>query len=284
MLSLVRHQLICSLFIYAIFCLSSCGPAPYQKPGNATSMNLPVTSQQSAENTTKTQPSPSGTTRNPSTSACLGCHESYRSNHHPYDIVPDHPSRIPFPLYGGMITCLTCHNEDVNASDHMLRARSHEEGPDICFRCHSPKQYADIDPHIMLENDGAVVKVNGSPVCLVCHSVKPNPEVDRTKDVKFKADVAFLCWRCHGIMANTMFFGAHFLTVPSGSMQNYIRKRERDLSVTIPLVPRQRITCSTCHNPHQRGVIVYPPSAKGADSKDRLRLPKQTLCLACHEF
>jgi cytochrome c553 len=135
----------------------------------------------------------------------------------------------------------------------------------------------------MLESDGKIVQINGEPVCLVCHEVKPNPEVDRTKDVKFKADVAFLCWRCHGIMANVMFLDSHFQTEPSATMIDYIRKEEEELAVTIPMVPRQRITCSTCHNPHQKGVIVYLPSARGADSKYRLRLPRQTLCFACHE-
>lgn len=227
---------------------------------------------------------PSQKTEIPQSAACLDCHESYKVNHHPVDLVPNNPSRIPFRLYDGKITCLTCHLEDINGPDHTSMARSKVEGPDICFKCHSGEEYADIDPHIMLESDGRVVQVKGGPVCLVCHTVRPNAEVDRTKDVKFKADVAFLCWRCHGIMANAMLLNAHFQIEPSASMLSYMRGKEYELAVTIPLVPRQRITCSTCHNPHQEGVIVYLPSAKGADSKNRLRLPHKTLCLVCHQF
>ncbi|MGZ3614963.1 MAG: hypothetical protein ACXU9X_13835, partial [Thermodesulfobacteriota bacterium] len=61
-----------------------------------------------------------------------------------------------------------------------------------------------------------------------------------------------------------------------------LQEKIEQLEVTIPLIPRQRITCSTCHNPHQEGVIMYQPSAKGADSPSRLRLPAPSLCLVCH--
>jgi hypothetical protein len=104
---------------------------------------------------------------------------------------------------------------------------------------------------------------------------------DRTEDVKFRADVAFLCWRCHAPMVNSVLMN-HFRLKPSISQLQYMQEKTRQLEVTIPLIPRQRITCSTCHNPHQEGVILYPPSAKGADSPNRLRLPTPSLCLVCH--
>jgi len=43
-----------------------------------------------------------------------------------------------------------------------------------------------------------------------------------------------------------------------------------------------KITCSTCHNPHQEGVFQRGPAAKGADVKGKLRLAN--LCFACHEM
>jgi hypothetical protein len=85
-------------------------------------------------------------------------------------------------------------------------------------------------------------------------------------------------------MAEPTFFKTHFLVKPTDTMRKFIEEQERKLQVTIPLVPRDRITCSTCHNPHQKGVILYGPSAKGADEEFRLRLPPTKICIACHDF
>jgi hypothetical protein len=64
----------------------------------------------------------------------------------------------------------------------------------------------------------------------------------------------------------------------------HIEHNEQKMEVTIPLIPRGQITCSTCHNPHQEGVILYEPSAKGADTQNRLRLREPKLCIACHRM
>jgi hypothetical protein len=85
-------------------------------------------------------------------------------------------------------------------------------------------------------------------------------------------------------MVNARFFQEHFLVKPSPSMLRFIERKEQEMKVTIPLVPRERLTCSTCHNPHQKGVISYEPSAKGADAPSRLRLKSPELCLVCHNL
>ncbi len=218
------------------------------------------------------------------TSKCLECHK-YRENHHPIDIAPSNPANYPLPLYGGRIMCLTCHIEDHSGgSENLLREGPYLDLRQFCFRCHFQGKYAKIDPHIMLDDRGNIQNVEGRPVCLFCHSVKPDPAKDRTGDVLFRADVAFLCWRCHPSMAAPTFFKSHFLVKPTDTMRKFIENQERKLQVTIPLVPRDRITCSTCHNPHQKGVILYAPSASGADTEHRLRLPATKICFACHDF
>jgi predicted CXXCH cytochrome family protein len=216
-------------------------------------------------------------------SKCLEC-DKYKENHHPIGIAPSKPANYLFPLYNGKITCLTCHIEDAGGSLNLLRGGPYVDQRVFCFKCHAEKEYAKINPHIMLDGHGNVLSVNGQPVCLFCHSVKPNPATDRTGDVLFRADVAFLCWRCHPSMVNPMFFKSHFLVTPSTEMRKFIKEQEQQLQVTIPLVPRDRITCSTCHNPHQKGVILNGPSASGADAPHRLRLPEGKICIACHNF
>ncbi|HUI45874.1 MAG TPA: hypothetical protein VL122_07850 [Nitrospirota bacterium] len=213
---------------------------------------------------------------------CLGCH-NYAENHHPIGIVPSQPVNYPFPLYNGKIMCTTCHIEDHLGSVNLLREGPYVDEREFCFKCHAEGKYAEIDPHIMLDGSGNIQNVNKRPVCLFCHSVKPNPATDRTGDVLFRADVAFLCWRCHPSMANPIFFKEHFLVTPSMEMRRFMGEQERRLQVTIPLVPRGRITCSTCHNPHQKDVILYGPSASGADAPFRLRLPADKICIVCHD-
>ncbi len=214
---------------------------------------------------------------------CLECHQ-YSFNHHPFDISPSHPANYPFPLYNGKIVCLTCHIEDHLGDVNLLRKGPYADPREFCFKCHTERKYANIDPHIMLDSRGRVLTVEDRPVCLFCHSVMPNPSTDGAEDVLFKADDAFLCWRCHPSMMNRKFFDEHFLVKPTMEMRRFMERQGQQLQVAIPLVPRNRITCSTCHDPHQKGVILHSPSASGADAPHRLRLPGDKICVACHDI
>jgi predicted CXXCH cytochrome family protein len=216
--------------------------------------------------------------------SCLECHD-YKENHHPVDFVPAESARMPFPLFANQVRCLTCHEIHgglgKKGTKNLLRNGPYQDRQEICFRCHSREAYASINPHKMLDDQHRVREVNGKSVCLICHSKIPDPAKDYTEDVRFRADVGFLCWRCHPPMPGE-FFRVHFLvTPPARTLDNMNRAQER-LYVILPIVPRGRITCSTCHNPHQEGVIQRPAAAKGADTKSRLRL--QHICFACHEI
>jgi predicted CXXCH cytochrome family protein len=217
----------------------------------------------------------------PSTS-CLQCHD-YKENHHPVDYVPPDPSDPEFPAFEGKVTCLTCHQihggPDKKGTHRLLRGGPYQDRRVICFRCHSGEKYAAINPHEMLDDSNKVREVNGKPVCLLCHSKMPDTAADSTYDVRFRADIGFLCWRCHPPMPNP-FFDTHFLVRPSAKTLAMMHQSEERLLVILPIVPRERITCSTCHNPHQAGVIQRDSAAKGADTKGRLRL--SSICFACH--
>ncbi len=214
-------------------------------------------------------------------SICLDCHD-YRENHHPVGITPFDTARYSLPLYAGEIRCLTCHDiheAPVRAGTGLLRGGPYTDRRVICFKCHLMEQYAAINPHVMLDKQGKVRAVNGKPVCLMCHAKQPDPAVDRTEDIRFKADIAYLCWRCHPPMPG-IFFSQHFLAKPKPKTLEYMKKTEIEKLVILPLVPRGRVTCSTCHNPHQEGVIFNESAAKGAGKPAGLRL--RPLCIACH--
>ena len=217
-----------------------------------------------------------------SSAVCLNCHD-YQENHHPTDVIPNASQNTPFPLVDGRIRCLTCHEihggPAREGTPKLLRDGPYPDRRDICFRCHSQEQYATINPHRMLDAGNTVREVNGRPACLLCHAKMPDPSKDYTGDVRFRADVGFLCWRCHPPMPDP-FFRSHFLTTPSATTRSKMHQTEETFLVILPLVPRERITCSTCHNPHQAGVIQRESAAKGADVKSKLRMSQ--ICFACH--
>ncbi len=213
---------------------------------------------------------------------CLSCHD-YKENHHPVDFTVPDATCIPLPLFDGKIRCLTCHEihggPDKTGTPRLLRNGPYPDRRTICFLCHAKDGDAAINPHRMLDESKHYREVNGKPVCLICHAKMPDPSKDYTVDVRFKADIGFLCWRCHPPMPDP-FFSTHFMVKPSAKVLASMHQAEEREMVTLPLVPRGRITCSTCHNPHQAGVIQHDGAAKGADAKGKLRLP--ALCVACH--
>jgi hypothetical protein len=232
-------------------------------------------------------------------SVCLSCHD-YRENHHPVDFPPTETVYVSsgkaFPLYQGKIRCITCHDQhggtglgeddscgglQITPMPNFLRGGSRTDRRAFCFQCHFQERYAEIDPHIMLDDNGKPMSINGAPVCTLCHQSTPTQGSDRVLDPRLRADVTFLCWRCHPPMPGD-FYKHHFGVKASAQTARYMKKSEQDLKVLLPLTPAGRTTCSTCHNPHQKDALVYEPARTGADSQQRLRLPSQEICLACH--
>ncbi len=223
---------------------------------------------------------------------CYNCHFKYFSNHHPVDYERE-PGSISstgsqtFPVIDGRVRCQSCHeiHKQAHPGDNpkLIRGGPYSDRRTPCFMCHFKEQYAGIYVHQMIGQGGNILKVQGKPVCLFCHREQPDPLRDRTRDVTFKADVGFLCWRCHPPMPETEFFGAHFLVTPARRTLKYMKRFEKKNTIILPIVPHDRITCSTCHNPHQRGVIKHEPATKGADASNRLRMTRQEICIACHQ-
>ncbi len=223
-------------------------------------------------------------------SACLDCHH-YDVNHHPVNVTPKagsvSASQPGFPLFDGQIRCLTCHqahndpgHNKLNGAPKLLRGGPYSDQRALCLRCHRQDEYENIDPHKMLSADGSIRKVNGEPVCMICHTAQPDPKGDPDL-VEFRADVAFLCWRCHAPMAGS-FLNSHFHVKPKKPILTAIASTEDQLGIELPLARDGMLTCSTCHNPHQTGVLARTAVQAGADAPKRLRIATASLCQACH--
>jgi predicted CXXCH cytochrome family protein len=120
--------------------------------------------------------------------------------------------------------------------------------------------------------------------CLSCHRSVPkqNPAQDSVTP-SLRNEANRLCLGCHGGKdVNHPVQGSHLLEVPD-SMPDIQRLKTTEQGVSLPLAGK-RITCITCHNPHQRGVLKTSGAASGAGEASFLRLQRgKVLCTHCHQ-
>jgi hypothetical protein len=206
---------------------------------------------------------------------------------HPVGIEPSREikAKIPaeLPMQKGEITCLTCHDiykqcRKRRVDKNSLRGRPFQKRSDFCYKCHNKAPYMKLNVHKQLDSKGKIVVEK----CLYCHPDKPDESRARYKDVKFIGDLGMLCQGCHVIRGNHSGNFNHMVR-PSAETLARMQAMENDFGIILPLDENGKLTCITCHNPHENGVIrAESPAAKGADSKYRHRLPGNRLCVECH--
>lgn len=223
------------------------------------------------------------------------CHYNTRGRcPHPADIQPSQimKTRIPadLPLKNGRICCTTCHDvylqcrdSDIDRlfpkGDAFLRGAPFSNKTTQCFRCHDKEQYGMLNPHDQLDGSGKIIVER----CLYCHVEKPDEKKAGYKDVKLVGDLEMLCVRCHGrVKANRQSLHATHIRKPSAQVLAGIVQAEKTFKTTLPLDAEGKVTCVTCHNPHEKGVIpATKPAAKGASEPFKQRTPGN-MCIACH--
>lgn len=229
------------------------------------------------------------------------CHEYTPSTYtHPVDMEPSEEKKAKmsdaFPLQHGKITCLTCHDiykqcqKDTNITKtdaaerrfhrdeiRFLRGGRSQKRTDICFNCHEEQQYRNLNPHKQLTEKGAIIP----EICLYCHTEKPDEKTADFDNVTLIGDLKALCQRCHGKKERHPAGINHYLR-PSDKLYTRMQMLESKYETVLPLDSEYMITCITCHNPHERGVMHSErPGAKGAGKPYRHRIPK-VLCESCH--
>ena len=207
---------------------------------------------------------------------------------HPVDIEPSRQikAKIPaeLPLQKGKITCLTCHDiywqcRQRRVDKNSLRGRPFPRRSDFCYKCHDKASYKMLDVHTQLNAAGEIIV----ETCLYCHSAKPDENRARYENVEFIGDLEMMCQRCHAIRGNHAGNFNH-LVKPSAQALARMQAMEKQFGIILPLDQNGQLTCITCHNPHDQGVIrADSPAARGAGSKHRQRLPGR-LCSECHQI
>ncbi len=209
---------------------------------------------------------------------------------HPVDVVPSEEKRAKVPeeftLVDGKISCQTCHDmylqcrkndETKTLNKFFLRGAPYQSRTALCFRCHDEKKYARLDPHGQLDPHGSIIP----ETCLYCHTEKPDEKSATFEDVGLIGDLRVICERCHS-RTGVHPVGANHLRIPSITIASNMKAMEVKFGAVFPLDNEGKVTCITCHNPHEKGVIpVDKKGAKGAGESSRQRLPK-IMCKECH--
>lgn len=190
-----------------------------------------------------------------------------------------------FPLTDGEFTCNTCHDIYRQCRKRLfdkytLRGAPYARKTDFCYKCHDANDYRKLNVHRQIKMDGAL----DEQMCLYCHRTKPDEKTATFEQVTFIGGMRILCRRCHSIEGNHPGDFDHLATPPSAKALAHMSNMETQFSIILPLAKDKRMTCITCHNPHAKGTIDKDkPSAKGADTKYRERLPGR-LCVECHQM
>lgn len=218
------------------------------------------------------------------------CHHGMSPGYcHPLNITtkdarkPDTPS--DFPMEDGKFTCNTCHDVYKQCQKRLFDKQSLRGAPypirtDFCYRCHDAKEYQKLNAHHQILPDGAM----NVKMCLYCHKKKPDEKTATYEEVTFVGDIKALCRRCHQIAGNHSGDYDHMAEKPTAEGLMRMELMKEKFNIILPLTNDGKMTCITCHNPHEKGVIAADkPSAKGADSKYRHRLPER-MCKECHQM
>ena len=253
---------------------------------------------------------------------CVGCHDGKRASktvHPSYRTISgDQLKRPPadWPLVGDRIGCITCHQVKAGCRKGVGRPalnpaflRDYDGGElgRFCNNCHRRAEAELFSPHVMLDGHGQVME----SACTYCHlgvpSIKAVGEAG-AQAVELRHDGAVLCMSCHTRHVD-YFEPGHVHAGVSPQMKSRMAAAEQTTvgqpaepsavqralergsePKRLPLADGDRVTCITCHNPHQQGVFAagsvqaFGAIRPGGSPSDLgLRYKPAELCRACHQ-
>jgi hypothetical protein len=173
----------------------------------------------------------------------------------------------------------------------------------FCFHCHIESNYQSFNAHDQIKDDKKKTET-----CLWCHVRVPdvNSRLKEGKSYLLRSKSFSICNNCHRVSKGHPNDGTHMHAVPSTDMMRYMFAYEIQPRMNLPFddlleyvratkqVPRSipldedgRISCYSCHNPHEKGLLPdWNPRSVGADFKHavnhRLRAREGIICKACH--
>lgn len=226
------------------------------------------------------------------TARCARCHGENHRGVHPMQVAPSEKTYpmdfLAYPLdAAGRLSCSTCHDElcasqrNQQANPQFLRGGPYINTTDFCYVCHPRAGLGALNPHEQIDEKGKLV----TSTCTFCHRIAPDPEDIYTaysgpEDLKFLHSPVELCAGCHESFAHPT--GINHLVEMTEQRRKQLIEYETRHRVSMPLDSAKRIVCTTCHNPHAKGVLT-DEAALGAGEQHMWRVPSYAeLCTPCH--
>ena len=245
---------------------------------------------------------------------CNWCHKTSQDqgDHHPLNIAmkPDSKSTKvtkELPLADGKVTCLSCHERKFECRTEKTTEKIASKNPnyliggpyrkknEICYKCHIKSEMEKTNPHEMLKPDGAPI----ASQCKFCHSAPVEKLVEGGKSPGLNGDIDFICILCHsdrnhpgtridGTSPNHLVkLSNERKTVVNGRIVTSIiknLKKMKDMPFDLLKLDSQKtITCATCHQVHQAGLMKSEKNKSGG-TRSMLRMTQDDLCATCHSY
>ncbi|HWR98259.1 MAG TPA: hypothetical protein VN317_07520 [Candidatus Methanoperedens sp.] len=211
---------------------------------------------------------------------CQRCHAGVE--HHPLGVKSTTATWkmdfARFPLENEAVTCVSCHDppecqSTAGVNPRFLRGGPYNATAELCARCHEDKKFSSLNPHDQIDDNGEIYRKK----CLYCHVTLP--EAGTSADMlRYTDTLTALCVSCHQV-------GPHpdldHLRPLSKKMRDNLAAYEEQRLVRLPL-DDGNVTCVTCHNPHERG-LLKGAAGIGADEAKKMRLTTfNEQCTPCH--
>ncbi len=212
---------------------------------------------------------------------CRKCHENDIDGHHVTKVKSTINTYLMdflnFPLLNEEIFCSTCHDEvcydEINPRNKdFLFNGPYRSKAEFCDKCHKKEVSTRENAHSQIDAKGNIIKKK----CAICHT-KLQQEGD--KEIYLVAPIKELCSRCHVVFNHPDL--NHLIPI-DGEKLDILRQYEDEFKIEFPLSDSDEITCTTCHNPHDKGVLKGV-KAVGAGEYLLLRgVSFEEACTPCH--
>jgi len=185
---------------------------------------------------------------------------------------------LGYPLNQGKLSCSTCHDEASHgkpdpANPKFLRGGPYPDQDRFCQRCHLQEKESFNNPHHQVDGFGRIIRKS----CRFCHQKDPDPARRTPENLEMVGEDAVICSGCHRGRAHPEVEHNRPLKADKAARKEEYERRHQ---VLLPLSADGKVTCSTCHNPHGKGVLK---NESGVGAGSRWRVPDfREVCAPCH--
>ena len=234
--------------------------------------------------------SQAGFSEDDATARCTRCHPADHRGTHPMQVKASSETYpmdfLGYPLDGdGQLNCSTCHDHPCrervdDGNPRFLRGGPYLVSSEFCYRCHPKAGQGALNPHRQVDDKGKII----TTTCAFCHRRIPDPEDPEEayfgpEDLVYVHSPVELCLACHDSVPHP---GVNHLVEMAEDRVRKLHAYEERHGVSLPLDRGSQIVCTTCHNPHDKGVL-RGKAALGARELNQWRVPSfAELCTPCH--